>query len=77
MHLVSHVRKLNFKLLIVENLLQKMKFINFLLCLRAIFALLDPDTDPDPQHGFADPSGSVLSILGYDFLPGTGGRGTR
>jgi hypothetical protein len=34
--------------------LQKMKFINFFLCLLVIFALLDPDTDswtplnPDP-----------------------------
>ncbi len=35
---------------------QKMKFINFFLCLWVIFALLDPDPDPgtslnpDPQH---------------------------
>ncbi len=25
---------------------KKMKFVNFFLCLLAIFALLDPDTDP-------------------------------
>jgi hypothetical protein len=46
--------------------LQKLKFINFFLCLLVVFALLDPDpdesgdliefrsnpddTDPDPQH---------------------------
>jgi hypothetical protein len=35
---------------------QKMKLINFFLCLWVIFVLLDPDTDPgtplnpDPQH---------------------------
>jgi hypothetical protein len=27
---------------------QKMKFINFILCLWVIFALLDPDPDTDP-----------------------------
>jgi hypothetical protein len=36
--------------------LKKMKFIDFFLFLRAIFALLDPDPriplNPDPQHGF-------------------------
>jgi hypothetical protein len=31
---------------------QNMKFIRFFLCLCVTFALLDPDTDPnpDPQH---------------------------
>jgi hypothetical protein len=28
---------------------QKIKFINYFLCLRVIFALLDPDKDPGPH----------------------------
>jgi hypothetical protein len=33
-----------------HSVLQKLKFNNFSLFTRAIFALLDPDSDPDPQH---------------------------
>ncbi len=44
--------------------LQNMKFLNFILFLWAIFALLDPDTDPltwlNPKH--------LLCVLQYFFL---------
>ncbi len=39
-----------------DTALKKMKFINFFLCLRVIFALLDPDPDCESGYGSRDPT---------------------
>jgi hypothetical protein len=41
--------------------LQKMKFINFFLCLLAIFALLDPDPDYESAFGYGSSPGTPLN----------------
>ncbi len=39
----------------LHRALQKMKFINFFLCLWVTVALLDPDPDCESGHGSRDP----------------------
>ncbi len=51
--------------------LQKMKYINFFLCMWVIFALLDPDCEPGSGYGSRDPieSGSTALFPLKDRLP--------
>jgi hypothetical protein len=46
--------------------LQNMKFLNFFLLLRIIFALLDPDTDPNPESRYGS---TDLIESGSETLP--------